>query len=561
MIRLAAMCALAALLASVTSTAEGLDPMATPTEIAGIDRTAKALGGAELLNRMNAVEGAWRIDGEAVLQEDAAVVRGRAYIQGALWTDMIVRARITISQTSDDPWSGLRIMLRAHQDSETFYTVGFNVPAREVRIEKSTGLVFSDLKENSSLIAAAPHNLRVGETYDIAVVADRATIYCFINGAFVGLGQDSDFMSLPYGGVGFYAARASGRFEAVSVAPLRSTAHSPVSYHPANPLNIDAYSPTVIKDGGHYKMWFTLDGKGQAYAASKDGIQWERPAGEGAVIPLGAPGEWGDVGSADACAVKLGDEYWITYPAVSSAHGNWWDGMGLQRSRDGVHWEPYEKNPYFYMGPMGAWDEAVVGDHCWIKDGDTFKMWFVGITSGQRGFRNEFGYAESNDGIHWRKHPGNPVLTMGQPGEWDGGWIYAAGVVKLGDPERQTRVYEGGPGSYHLFYTGQPSNNEMIAGVKCLGYAFSLDGIHWVKYNDPDTNDPPYHKSDPVLSWTQFGEWAFDGVRACTAVLDGDEVKIYFSGSGGQCRGTGLAVAKVADLLAIVEAARDAGRL
>ena len=34
-------------------------------------------------------------------------------------------------------------------------------------------------------------------------------------------------------------------------------------------------------------------------------------------------------------------------------------------------------------------------------------------------------YAESDDGLHWRKCRRNPVLTQGEPGTWDGGWIYA----------------------------------------------------------------------------------------------------------------------------------------
>lgn len=154
----------------------------------------------------------------------------------------------------------------------------------------------------------------------------------------------------------------------------------------------------------------------------------------------------------------------------------------------------------------------------------------MGITRGQRGYRNEFGYAESTDGIHWRKCRLNPVLTQGRPGTWDGGWIYAAGVVKLDDEESDTHVYAGKPGaSYHLFYTGQPSNNELSCGVKRVGYAVSLDGIHWLKWDDPTTTEPPFQDSDPVLTWQEYGRPGFLGVGAGTALRVGDEVRLYYS--------------------------------
>ena len=209
--------------------------------------------------------------------------------------------------------------------------------------------------------------------------------------------------------------------------------------------------------------------------------------------------------------LKLGDQYWITFWSTCNRRNGAFDGMGIKRSPDGIHWTPEPANPVFYMGPLGDWDEMVVGDHAMIRDGDRFKLWHVGITRGQRGYRNEFGYAESKDGIHWRKCRLNPILTQGRPGTWDGGWIYAAGVVKIDDEASGTHVYAGKPGaSYHLFYTGQPSNNEIICGVKRIGYAFSLDGIHWVKWNDPNTAEP-FQDSDPVVNWTEYGQKGFTG--------------------------------------------------
>ncbi len=197
-------------------------------------------------------------------------------------------------------------------------------------------------------------------------------------------------------------------------------------------------------------------------------------------------------------------------------------------------------------------------------------MWHVGITRLQRGYRNEFGYAESEDGIHWRKCRLNPVLTQGQPGTWDGGWIYAAGIVKIDDRQSETHVYEGQPGaSYHLFYTGQPTNNERICGVKRIGYAFSLDGINWVKWSDPNTTDPPFQDSDPVVTWSEYGQKGSLAVGAATAMLVDDEVRLYYSMYDDRADivkpegaiGMGLAVAKVDTLRNIVAEAKAKGLL
>ena len=222
-------------------------------------------------------------------------------------------------------------------------------------------------------------------------------------------------------------------------------------------------------------MWDSLLGR---YNESEDGITWTWPVGKESVVNQGNTGDWPTGNQCgDPDVLKFDGQYWITYWSTCNRRNGMFDGMGIKRSPDGIHWTPEPANPVFYMGPHGDWDEFVVGDHAMIRDGDRFKLWHVGINHGVRGYRNEFGYAESEDGLHWRKCRLNPVLTQGKPGTWDGGWIYAAGVVKIDDEQSDTHVYAGKPGaSYHLFYTGQPSNNELICGVKRIGYAFSLDG-------------------------------------------------------------------------------------
>ncbi|MDD5705027.1 MAG: hypothetical protein PHR35_03820 [Kiritimatiellae bacterium] len=497
-------------------------------EAAIVDRANEILRPQQAFANLETKAGAWRIENGTLVQTDVAASHARTFIKGPRWTDCVIKAKVRVDTVGAPAASpGARLIVRGDERTDAFYTVGLWAGSREVRIEKSRGLEFEPMmNDQSGTVASAPFPVELGKTYEMTVVADHATIYCYIDGKFVVLAQEQDYTTQLFGRVGFFTNAATGTFADVSVKGLKDATASPITPHSDKPVNLRIYSPAVIKDD-RFRMWDSLLGR---YVESVDGITWTWPAGTESVVDEGNTGDWPTGNQCgDPDVLKLNGQYWITFWSTCKRRNNAFDGMGIKRSSDGIHWTPEPANPVFYMGPYGDWDEMVVGDHAMIRDGDRFKMWHVGITRWQRGYRNEFGYAESLDGIHWRKCRMNPVLTQGAPGTWDGGWIYAAGIVKIDDEQSETHVYAGKPGaSYHLFYTGQPTSNELIAGVKRIGYAFSLDGIHWVKWNDPNTAEP-FHDSDPVVGWAEFGERGCSGVGAATAMLLGDEVRIYYT--------------------------------
>jgi hypothetical protein len=539
-----------------------------PVGVAEVERANETLPPARAFENLAAKAGDWRMDNGVLVQSDRSETYARTFIHGPRWVDCVIKAKVRVDAIdSIGASNGARLIVRGDEQTDTFYTVGLWAGGREVRIEKARGLVFEQMTSNQfGTLASAPFPVELGKEYEMTVVADHATIYCYVDGRFVVLAQESDFSTQPVGCVGFFTSRATGQFRDVSIRGLANATSSPVTPYAGNPLNVATYSPAVIKDD-KYRMW---DGMGR-YAESEDGIAWTRPANSEPVVNQGNTGDWptGKM-SGDPDVLKLDGQYTITFWSTCNRRNGAFDGMGIKRSPDGIHWTPEPANPIFYMGPYADWDEFVVGDHAMIKDGDRFKLWHVGITRGQRGYRNEFGYAESPDGIHWRKCRLNPILTQGEPGTWDGGWIYAAGIVKIDDEQSDTHVYAGKPGaSYHLFYTGQPTNNEIICGVKRIGYAFSLDGIHWVKWNDPKTTEPPFQDSDPVVSWAEYGQKGFLGVGAGTAVQLGDEVRIYHSMYDERADivrpegvvGTGFATVKADTLRKIVGDAKAKGLL
>jgi hypothetical protein len=499
-----------------------------PAEIAVIEKANENLSPAKAFEYLEIKAGEWQVKNGELVQGDRAASFARAFIKGPSWTDCIIKAKLRVDAVDGpDASCGVRLILRGDEKTDTFYTVGLWAGSREVHIEKSRSLTFETMtNRQDGVLAVAPFPVELGKNYEMTVAADHATIYCYIDGKFVVLAQEQDFTTRPAGRIGFFTNAATGAISDVSVQGLHNVTSSPVTPFPGNPMNLTNYSPAVIKDD-KFRMWDSLLGR---YNESADGITWTWPVGKESVVNQGNTGDW-PTGTqcGDPDVLKYDGQYLITYWSTCNRRNGAFDGMGIKRSPDGIHWTPEPTNPVFYMGPNGDWDEMVVGDHAMIRDGDRFKLWHVGITRWCRGFRNEFGYAESFDGLHWRKCRLNPVLTQGKPGTWDGGWAYAAGIVKIDDEQSDTHVYTGKPGaSYHLFYTGQPTNNELICGVKRIGYAFSLDGIHWVKWDDPNTAEP-FQDSDPVVTWSDYGEKGFTGVGASTAVLLGDEVRIYYS--------------------------------
>jgi hypothetical protein len=104
----------------------------------------------------------------------------------------------------------------------------------------------------------------------------------------------------------------------------------------------------------------------------------------------------------------------------------------LLTSRDGEHWIPYAGNPVLEPQP-GAWDEQILEQATAYLSG-RYWLWYSG-------YRNPLaptisiaiGVATSQDGIHWTKHPANPVIKPGPSGAWNDLSVLAPDVIEETD--------------------------------------------------------------------------------------------------------------------------------
>ena len=168
-----------------------------------------------------------------------------------------------------------------------------------------------------------------------------------------------------------------------------------------------------------------------------------------------------------------------------------------------ITWTKYSFNPVLEEGSTGEWDEGGVGAACVIRDGSTYKMWYTGLHVSPW---PEIGYATSNDGTSWTKYGANPVLTKGDPGDWDDEGVGSCSVI-----------WDADDSLYKMWYTGTPDSTS--SAIPAIGYATSNDGISWVK---PGSN--------PVLQG-DAGEWDEAGVLSPCVIKEGPgSYKMWYSG-------------------------------
>jgi predicted GH43/DUF377 family glycosyl hydrolase len=237
--------------------------------------------------------------------------------------------------------------------------------------------------------------------------------------------------------------------------------------------NYGVYAPFVLKHGDTLKMWYTgskgYDVQQIGYAISFDGINWQKYQ-HNPVLKVGAPGSW--------------DSRYVGYSEIiiiDNTYHMWYGGhddfsnpsfqIGYATSPDGINWTKYAGNPVFPLGDTEEWESATLAGGSIFFDGDTFHLWYGGCNNTDF-INSRIGYATSQDGINWEKHPDNPIFYGS--GSWDSVSITVPCVI----------VDTSG---YKMWYQGYDGSDQGR-----IGYAISSDGINWSAMDTPvlDIGDP-----------------------------------------------------------------------
>ena len=128
--------------------------------------------------------------------------------------------------------------------------------------------------------------------------------------------------------------------------------------------------------------------------------------------------------------------------------------LAVTFSDDGIHWE----EPIITLAPRAesGWEDDL-NRNCVIKVDGIYKMWYTGQARGH----SFIGYAESEDGIRFRRVMDEPVLFCERA--WEGFSVMNPCVL-----------YENG--KYRMWYAAGETYEPNV-----LAYAESKDGLHWSK--------------------------------------------------------------------------------
>ncbi len=274
----------------------------------------------------------------------------------------------------------------------------------------------------------------------------------------------------------------------------------------------DVETPTVLKEGDVYRMWYTGD-VGTApsqigLATSTDGVNWTKSPDNPVMSPEEA---WESGGIRVGSVISDRSIYKMWYTGFDS-NGN--RHVAYATSPDGVTWTKYGGNPVLEVGTFGSWDDDDVGKPSVIKENGIYQMWYEGYD----GVTTRIGHATSSDGTNWIKDTSNPTLETGVPGDWD--WLHA---------HSPSAVIYGG--TYLLWYSGRT-----LPPLSQIGYALSSNGRDWVG-------------GGLFIPAGSTGDFDANGAFDPSAIVDDGSIKVWYAGvddSGSY--NIGYATAQVCDV-------------
>lgn len=224
------------------------------------------------------------------------------------------------------------------------------------------------------------------------------------------------------------------------------------------------------------------------------------PAACNPILVPGEPGVWDGGAVFLPKVVRNDDTIYLFYTATTGLGAEMGPpAIGLASSSDGLTFAKFAENPI--LEPDGdGFDAYGVSEGVPFSDGAQWVLLYNGRAGEGHGPGRSIGRATAPDPKGpWFKDP-TPILTVGSDEAWDSGFV---------SPNCVAATNEG----YLLYYSGGTSFDSETP--KRLGLATSPDGLVWTKYNDPETMEPTFAESDPLLELGS--EESFDSLAAWEA--------------------------------------------
>ena len=135
---------------------------------------------------------------------------------------------------------------------------------------------------------------------------------------------------------------------------------------------------------------------------------------------------WEAGGLYKSCLVERGGSFYMFYNAKNKTDSwPWREQTGFAVSDDLVNWKRHGGNPVIPNGPAGSHDEIFASDPCVLAFGGGWVMFYYSL-SAQGIARDCFAY--SGDIVNWKKGP-EPILNVGPEGSIDSRYAHKPGII------------------------------------------------------------------------------------------------------------------------------------
>ena len=147
---------------------------------------------------------------------------------------------------------------------------------------------------------------------------------------------------------------------------------------PSNPQLKHVYAPTVIKESGGYKLWYThvaTDPWSIRYAESTDGCTWKITPDPALVLDQ----PWERQRLFYPTVLKIDKRYWMWYGSYSQ-HGDieMKTAIGCAYSDDGLQWQKDLDNPVFKPDPSRIWESHYTTSQSILRlDDGSLRIWYA----------------------------------------------------------------------------------------------------------------------------------------------------------------------------------------
>jgi hypothetical protein len=147
---------------------------------------------------------------------------------------------------------------------------------------------------------------------------------------------------------------------------------------PSEALLEHAYAPTIILEGGVYRLWYTDVEKEPwsiRYAESGNGHDWNVAADAVLVIDQG----WEHHRLFYPTVLKVDDQYVMWYGSYSHSVGQEMrTALGCAVSEDGHHWRKNPHNPVFGPEPLNPWESHYTTSQSVLRLPDgSWRIWYA----------------------------------------------------------------------------------------------------------------------------------------------------------------------------------------